>query len=277
MALRNQGTAAPVASPAKFEDEDTVQADVVEQRPEPAYSADTDSKEAAQVSTAIATRSAGTVAAFDGSLTDFAAKVAEMKNGADFGYGAFANQFKAIQGAIKGVGDSKGKTLGRWAKVNMTAWQERVEVSPGSDAKSAKDYVAYSDDKVTISYVIGEDLRETWIGRPVAEYVAWMKKNDYPNAGPRDFVDIAALIEDCESSKDEFVGELAKFTLSSSSIPSFRAYSNSLTQKAKLIQMGAKHVKLPADPFTFFLQVEAASKGDNEWTKLKVVDRQPKF
>ena len=204
----------------------------------------------------------------------FAKEVEAMKGGADFSYGNYA-VFKAINGAIKGVGDNKAN-LGRWVKVSMIAWDDRVQISPGSDTEAAKDCVAYSADGVTIESVIGRDKYGSWVGKSVNDYVEHLKDSDWPKASASRYIDVACVVHEGETkSAKELAGEIICISLSKTSIPSFAQYQEKLNMKAKAIARGIPGVTIPADPFTFYFGTEAASKDGKDWTKLKVTDKQP--
>lgn len=203
----------------------------------------------------------------------FQKEVEGMKGGADFAYGNY-EVFKGINGEIKGIGDSK-TSLGRWAKVSMIAWDDRVQISPGVDTDLAKDAVAYSKDGVTIDSVIGFERHGAWVGKPLSVYLEYLKEShDFVKARASRFIDVACVVHDCESdSGKELVGEVICVSLSSSSIPSFSQYQEKLNMKAKAVARGIPGVVVPADPFTFYFIREAASKDGKDWTKLKVSDK----
>lgn len=202
----------------------------------------------------------------------FQKEVEAMKGAADFQYGNY-DTFKAIQGVIQGTGDNKAK-LGRWVKVSMVAWDDRIQISPGSEAGSAKDCVAYSKDGIKIDSVIGFEKYGSWVGKPVASYLEFLKNSDWANASSSRYIDVACVVHDGESkAAKELAGEVICVSLSKSSIPSFSSYQEKLNMKAKALARGIPGVVVPADPFTFFFQAEAAEKGDNKWTKLKVSDK----
>lgn len=203
----------------------------------------------------------------------FQKEVEAMKGNADFSYGNY-EVFKGINGELKGVGDSK-ISLGRWAKVSMIAWDDRIQVSPGSDTPKAKDAVAYSKDGKTVDSVIGFEAHGAWIGKPVVDYIEYLKdQHDFVGAKSSRFVDVACVVGDCESDDGkELIGEIICVSLSSSSIPSFSSYQEKLNMKAKAVARGIPGVVVPADPFTFYFIREAASKDGKDWTKLKVSDK----
>ena len=45
--------------------------------------------------------------------------------------------------------------------------------------------------------------------------------------------------------------------------------------QARAAAMNLPGAKLSEDPFRFFLETEAASKGTNRWTKLKISAKKP--
>lgn len=202
----------------------------------------------------------------------FQKEVEAMKGAANFDYGNY-EVFKGINGAITGTGDNKAK-LGRWAKVSMIAWDDRVQISPGSDTTPAKDCVAYSKDGVTIDSVIGFEKYGSWVGKKVADYLQFLKDSDYLKASASRYIDVACVVHDGDlKAAKELAGEIICISLSKSSIPSFSSYQEKLNMKAKAAARGIPGVVVPADPFTFYFICEAASKGDNNWTKLKVSDK----
>lgn len=226
---------------------------------------------AAATSTAVAAPAASTLAVRQ-EASAFAKEVEAMKGGANFDFGNFET-FKGIQGVIQGTGDNKAK-LGRWVKVSMVAWDDRNQISPGSDVASAKDYVAYSKDGKTIDSVIGKDKLGGWVGRSVQDYLQHLRDSDWKDASMSRYIDVACVVHDGESkAAKELAGEVICISLSKSSIPSFSAYQEKLNMKAKAVARGIPGVTVPADPFTFFFQTEAAERGDNKWTKLKVSDK----
>lgn len=205
----------------------------------------------------------------------FAKEVEAMKGAANFDYGNY-DVFKGINGNIKGTGDNIA-SLGRWVKVSMVAWDDRIQISPGSDTAAAKDCVAYSKDGKTIDSVIGDKYRP-WLGKSVDEYITFLKNNDWMNAKKSTYVDVACIVHTGESkAAKEMAGEVICITLSQSSTPSFKSYQEKLNMKAKALARGIPGVQLPADPFTFYFGTEPASKDGKDWTKLKVSDKQPTF
>lgn len=201
----------------------------------------------------------------------FKSEVSEMKGAADFGYGSH-RVFKADNGVIKEMAGEK-LVLGRWVKVRLLAWDTSFQVSPGEQGKDSGQFVAYSKDGVTIDSVIGEELKQ-WAGKPVEEYVEYLRKEEeFDKAGKRDFIDCEVAVLGSED-EPEF-HEVVQITLSSSSIPAFRKLQSDLEATAKCVQMGLEGYALPEDPFTFFMVREAASKGSQTWTKLKLMSTLP--
>lgn len=195
----------------------------------------------------------------------FEKQIMEMRGG-DFSYGTY-RVFKGNNGEIAEMSGDKA-SLGRWAKVHLLNWDEHFEVSPGSDDKSSKDFVGYSKDGVTLDSCIGEEQREQWAGKPVAAYLEYLKNvEDFTKADCRQFIDMACALLGTDSG-DGPIGTVIQVTLSSSSIPSFKKYTQSLKDTARCVSMGLPGFVMPENPMQFFLIREAASKGNNRWTKL---------
>lgn len=202
----------------------------------------------------------------------FERAIMEMRGG-DFSYGTY-RVFKGNNGEIAEMSGEK-ESLGRWAKVHLLNWDEHFEVSPGSDDKSSKDFVAYSKDGVTIDSVIGEELRDTWTGKPVAAYLEYLKDTeDFAKADCRQFIDMACALLGTDSGEGP-IGKVIQVTLSSSSIPSFKRYTQALKDTARCVSMGLPGFVMPENPMQFFLIREAASKGSNRWTKLSFASNLP--
>lgn len=201
----------------------------------------------------------------------FKRDVEAMKDAADFSFGTH-RVFKAKDGVIKEMNGDK-LDLGKWVKVHLLAWGRHFEISPGEDGASSSAFVAYSKDGETIDSVIGED-NKSWEGKSVRAYVEHLQKNeDFDKAGVREFVDCQVAAMGSEEEPD-FSGVI-QVTLSSSSIPAFKRYQSDLEATAKCVQMGLPGYSLPANPFAFYFLREAASKGRNTWTKLRIVSDLP--
>jgi len=221
--------------------------------------------------TAIAVKPAGTVAV-KADTGAFAREVAEMKGAANFEYGNF-DVFKGNNGEIM---VTNGLKLGRWVKVSMVAWDEHTEISPGSKSDKSKGAVGYSKDGLTIDHIIDSKEYGDWVGRKVDDYVNFLRSSDYPEAKKSKFVDVAAVVHDTDSAAGKAkVGEVIQVTLTQTSIPSFAKYQEQLNMKAKAFARGIPGIKLPENPFDFYFLREVTTKGDNTWTKLKVVTTLP--
>lgn len=201
----------------------------------------------------------------------FKREVEEMKGASDFSYGNY-NVFKGNNGEIA-CHETKD-SFGRWVKVRLLSWDDHTEISPGETGASTKDYVAYSKDGKVIDSVIGEELKG-WIGKPVADYVEYLKnEEDFSKTKSRRFIDTACAVIASDSG-DGPIGEVVQITLSESSIPAFAKHQENLANKARCVAMGIPGFSLPEDPFTFFFLREVASKGNNTWTKLRIVQDLP--
>lgn len=202
----------------------------------------------------------------------FEKQILDMRGG-DFSYGTY-RVFKGSNGEIAEMSGEQA-SCGRWAKVHLLNWDEHFEVSPGSDDKSSKDFVAYSRDGVVIDSVIGEEQRADWVGKSVKDYVEYLKnEEDFAKADARQFVDMACALLGTDSG-DGPIGTVIQVTLSSSSIPSFKKYTQSLKDTARCVSMGLPGFVMPENPMAFFLIREVASKGSNKWTKLSFASNLP--
>lgn len=196
---------------------------------------------------------------------EFARQIAQTQGG-DFSFGTY-RVFKGNNGEVCEMSGEKA-SCGRWAKVHMLNWDFHYEVSPGTDDKSSKSFVAYSRDGITIDSVIGEEQRADWEGGPVREYVDYLRtEEDFSKADVRQFVDMACALLGTDSG-DGPVGTVIQVTLSSSSIPNFKRYVKALEESARCVAMGLPGFTMPENPMQFFLVREAASKDNLKWTKL---------
>jgi hypothetical protein len=205
----------------------------------------------------------------------FTKELDDMRGANDFSYGNY-RVFKAVQGEIQETGGEE-ESLGKWAKVRLMGWDNHFEVSPGEQGASTKDFVAYSKDGKTIDSVIGEELK-TWVGKPVADYLDYLRDDKegegFANAKCREFIDTAVALIGTESG-DGPIGTVVQVTLSESSMMAFNRSRQTLQDAARAAAMGIPGFTVPEDPFTFYYVREAAQKGDNKWTKLKVLKELP--
>lgn len=228
---------------------------------------------AAETTTAIAKASATSLSTSDAANAAKAFKrdVEAMKGAADFSYGTH-RVFKAKDGVIKEMSGDK-LVLGKWVKVHLLAWDRHFEISPGEDGASSGGYVAYSIDGVTVDTVVGEEMK-SWVGKGVAEYLNHLRTvEEFADATKREFIDCQCAAMGSEEESD-FSGVI-QVTLSSSSIPAFKRYQSDLEATAKCVQMGLPGYALPASPFQFYMVREAAEKGKNSWTKIKICSTLP--
>lgn len=266
-----------------FEQEPTINAEAV---PASAYSEaatatvdeapqyDESPRASAAASVAVAKASATSLSVADAAnkAKEFQREVAAMKGASDFAYGNYP-VFKGNNGSIAESGGEESD-LGRWAQVRLLSWDEHFECSPGETGASTKDFVAYSKDGKTIDSVIGEEQKR-WVGASVNDYMNYLKnEEEFSNAKCRRFIDTACALMATDSG-DGPIGTVIQVTLSESSIPAFSKYQQSLSDTARCVSMGLPGFKLPDDPFTFFFLREVAAKGNNRWTKLKIVSSLP--
>jgi hypothetical protein len=225
--------------------------------------------------TAIAKAAGSSVATQDASnqAKAFKREIEDMRGAADFSYGNFV-VFKGSNGSIRGEMGGAKVDLGRWVKVRLMAWDEHFEVSPGEQGASTKNFVAYSKDGKVLDSVIGEEEKR-FVGSSVADYVTYLKDTEeFPKAKVRRFLDTSCAVLGADGS-DDATGQIIQITLSESSIPSFQSYQQQLVQQARAVAMGLPGFSLSADPLTFYFIREVATKGDNEWTKLRVATSLP--
>lgn len=228
---------------------------------------------AVETTTAIAKAAATSMTTNDAANAAKAFKkdVEAMKGAADFSYGTH-RVFKAKDGVIKEMNGDK-LVLGKWVKVHLLAWDRHFEISPGDDGASSAAFVAYSNDGVTIDSIVGEEVK-SWIGKGVNEYLEHLRTvEEFDDAGKREFIDCQCAAMGSEEEPD-FSGVI-QVTLSSSSIPAFKRYQSDLEATAKCVQMGLPGYKLPESPFQFYMVREAAEKGKNSWTKIKICSTLP--
>lgn len=242
----------------------------------PETEADADASAKVTATTAIAKASStSTAVAVEGAASQakqFQKEVEAMKGAGDFSFGNY-RVFKGTNGALEEVGGDEA-TLGRWAKVRMLAWDDHFEISPGDKGASTKDFVAYSKDGQVVDSVIGEE-QKPWVGRKVSDYVEYLKKEEeFDKASVRRFIDISCALLAADDT-DGPVGEIIQVSLAPSSIPAFSKYQEDLKNKARCVAMGLPGFAIPEDPFTFFFLRESASKGDEKWTKLKILSNLP--
>lgn len=197
----------------------------------------------------------------------FQAEFDAMQGAADFAYGNY-RIFKGIDGEIRCTEQGSTLSLGRNVTVRLLAWAFHWQIAPGSDATKAKEFVAFSDDGETVSSVIGEDLRH-FVGKPVNTYLDYLRSEGYDKAESKRYLDTAVAVLGSESGKHE-PGDVVQITFSPSSISSFSQYQEKLKTRARGVQLGLPGFTMPADPFTFKVAAESASKGSNRWTKLAI-------
>lgn len=263
MALKKTTTTTTTQTNFESDPEMTAVIDTPETQPDATVSA----------TTAIAKAAATSLSSNDAALAakNFKKEIEAMQDAADFSWGSM-RQFKAMNGTIRESGGDK-LDLGRWVKVQMLAWGRSWQITPGTDGKDSASFVAFSKDGKIIDHVIGED-QKSWEGRGVEEYLTYLQKEEeFDRAAKREFIDTQCAVLGSEEEPD--FNEIVQITLSSSSIPAFRSYQTALEAKAKCVLMGLPNFKLPENPMQFYFLREAASKGSNSWTRLRIVTDLP--
>ena len=109
-----------------------------------------------------------------------------------------------------------------------------------------------------------------WVGRPVADYVNYLRKEEeFAQTKTRRFIDTACAVLEADNA-DAPVSTVVQITLSETSIPAFSKYQQDLQNRARCAAMNLPGFSLPEDPFTFVFVREIATKGSNKWTKLRI-------
>ena len=221
-----------------------------------------------------AVRTAGTVAIASAAAErakSLQRELDEMHGASSFNYGNY-DVYKGSNGEIAKMGSDE-KSLGRWAQVRLLGWDDHHEVSPGSQDKTSKTFVAYSKDGKTVDHVIGEEMRG-WVGKSVAEYVENLRTTEgFEKAKVSRYVDMAVAVLACDSG--DLPTEVIQVTLSQSSIPSFTKYMQALKDKARCVAMGLPGFAMPEDPWTFYMLREVVSANNNRWTKINFTTTLP--
>ena len=227
--------------------------------------------EPAVTTTAVAVQANGAVATKDEAAAKakaFQKDFDAMRGASDFAWGNY-RQFKGSNGSLMEMTGDKDD-LGRWAEVQLISWNDSYQVSPGEQSASTKDFVAYSKDGKTIDSVIGEELRGEWTGKPMADYLNYLKTEEgMDKAKARRFVDLGCALLACDTG-DGPLNSVVQITLSESSIPSFSRYQSELNDTARCVAMGIPGFKLAENPFRFFIIREVTSAKGNTWTKLNI-------
>lgn len=257
----------------KFEDVSLMTAEVEGSETTVAYTAPAANEEVAAPAPAAApapvpaVRTAGTVAVANAAAErakSLQRELDEMHGASSFDYGNY-DVYKGSNGEIAKMGSDE-KSLGRWAQVRLLGWDDHHEISPGSQDKTSKTFVAYSKDGKTVDHVIGDEMRG-WVGKSVNEYVDYLRTTEgFEKAKVSRYVDMAVAVLSCDSG--DTPTEVIQVTLSQSSIPSFTKYMQALKDKARCVAMGLPGFNMPEDPWTFFMLREVVSANGNRWTKI---------
>ena len=193
-----------------------------------------------------------------------------LSEGTSVPFGDFI-QFKAGAGGKLASGDVSVKPLGRWMKGTVLSIGKRLEIGPGVEGATYKKYVGFSDDSATMTRIIGAEEHlelAKFLGRPVQEYLDWLRSNDLPNADSREFTDVVFWVERTQA-PDAETGTAVMLSLPPTSAAELRKYFNQLKMSCVAAAQGLKGASIPDEPFSIFAWAEAASKGDKSWTKLK--------
>jgi hypothetical protein len=202
---------------------------------------------AASTGTAVAERASGAIAPTSLKMVDF---VMACKDRYKVDWNTL-DRVQANNGSFLDLGDNK-KTMGDTIQLRLLSWQDSYQISPGSDAEEAKQYVRYSHDGVT-----------TTQGENIAEYVQRLKANGYPAAKCDHRVVICGEL--VGSSKDSrLVGSLVQLDLSATSKQEFDKY-----QINTAFKLGRGLVTQDAVELMTMKAEVASGKNNRSWTIVK--------
>jgi len=195
-----------------------------------------------------------------------------MHNAVSFGYGVFPT-FKATNGAIRETGNGT-RTFGTWVQGRMMGFAPFWQVSPGGSESKLKDFVAFSNDGKTIDSVIGDGVERTYVGKPVAEYLDYLRTTEgLSDADCKPYMNIALCVVSSDKGEKSGipVGEVVALVLSKTSMTSFTAYEEKLKLSARAAAMGLPVKPISGDPFMLRFGAEVANNNKGQsWTKMTV-------
>jgi hypothetical protein len=123
-------------------------------------------------------------------------------------------RLKFNSGKIK-TADGK-RTFGDWIDFELLSYQDNWMISPGKDTDEARDLARYSDDGV---HVKGS-------GELCSEYIANLKKLDYPDARLSQRMVLVVSLLDCDKDADVDEGELFQIDVPPTTRSNFERYTN---------------------------------------------------
>lgn len=198
----------------------------------------------------------------------FKKELAEMEDALDFASGSMKS-YKASNGSISETGDGKG-VLGAWVEGRMMAYSRYHQITPGVSGQKYKGFVGYSNDGKTISHVIGDGHERTFVGKPIQDYLDYLRTTEgFEEADSKVYMNVAMLVTASEKGQVE-PGEVVNVILPPTSIRSFAAYEDKLKVAARAAAMGLPTKGLPDDPFRFRFVASLTRFNGNEWTKLDI-------
>lgn len=215
------------------------------------------------------TKSASTsIALASEKAAQFKKELAEMEDALDFSSGSMKS-YKASNGSISETGDGKG-VLGAWVEGRMMAYSRYHQITPGVSGQKYKGFVGYSNDGKTISHVIGDGHERTFVGKPIQDYLDYLRTTEgFEEADSKVYMNVAMLVTASEKGQVE-PGEVVNVILPPTSIRSFAAYEDKLKVAARAAAMGLPTKGLPDDPFRFRFVASLTRFNGNEWTKLDI-------
>lgn len=170
--------------------------------------------------------------------------------------GEQAESLKRLKSAPGSVKDEDNYNYGSYVDLHLLSFFTQWVVSPGDDSSEAKEEVRYSYDGVT-----------TTGGDSVEDHLASLKASDYPDASVKTYTVLVGILEGSQKGGG-LEGDMVQVSLSPSSKKSFEGYR--LQTGVKLIQ---GRLKEGTNVEQIRIEAENKTKGDNDFTLLKVVAR----
>ena len=143
-------------------------------------------------------------------------------------------QIISTQGAFQ-EGGSSGKELGKYIMFRPIQAKIKKVCSPNSNSDEAKEYFAAA--------YVGEPTMD---GRSIEECLEDAKAAGYEKATIKDYVDLFAYVESCETNSEDFADEVVILQLSPMSKIEWQKFSKKLEVKAAFGQLEGKEFVVKA-------------------------------
>ena len=143
-------------------------------------------------------------------------------------------QIIASQGAFS-EGGSSGKELGKYIMFRPIQAKVKKVCSPNSNDDEAKEYFAAA--------YVGEPTMD---GRSIEECLEDAKAAGYEKASLKDYVDLFAYVESCETNSEDFADEVVILQLSPMSKIEWQKFSKKLEIKAAFGQLEGREFVVKA-------------------------------